>query len=175
MQEALAQGDPLEEETATHSTPVLLPGKSQGPRSLEAMGLQRVRDNRTHTHTHTHTMLTQGGFVGTGCCSWKSEGPFLHLTLAPFSHSLFKLPSLLLLLLLFPLILLLHHSKRTQFIGISLHEDWARTMWFLPLSSIYLNSWARMAYIFLKHRSDHTYPQLSHLQWFLLPLRTSSL
>ena len=114
-------------------------------------------------------MLTQGGFVGTGCCSWKSEGPFLPLTLAPFSHSLFKLPSLL-PLLLFPLILLLHYSKRTQFIGISLHEDWARTMWFLPLGSIYLSSWVWMAYLFLKHRSDHTYPQLSHLQWFLLPL-----
>ena len=43
-------------------TPVFLPGKSYGQRSLvgysQSMRFERVRQYRTHTHTHTHTEYT---------------------------------------------------------------------------------------------------------------------
>ena len=162
---------------ATHSS--ILAGEI--PWTEESMGLACCSPwdhKESGTTEHTHTMLTQVGFVGSGCHSWKRSALFftwfwllsstLFLSFLPFSSSFFFLLSFFFFI----------RASELTLIGISLLErwDWMRIKWFLPLSSMYLNSlWVRMAHISLHHRSNHTYPQLRHLQWSLLLLRASSL
>ena len=53
---SLGQGDPLEEDMATHSS--VLAWKIpwiEDPGRLQSMGSQRVGRDRAHTHMHTHT------------------------------------------------------------------------------------------------------------------------
>ena len=90
-------------------TPVFLLGKSHEQRSPWAWraAVHGITKSQAQLNTHTHNVNT-----GWLCWIWmsflKKKCPFLHLILAPFFHTFFKLPSLL-FLLLFPLILLLLH------------------------------------------------------------------
>ena len=50
---SLGQEDPLEEGMAAHSS--ILPGKSQGQRSLQPIGSQEADTTEVTTHAHTWT------------------------------------------------------------------------------------------------------------------------
>ena len=45
-------------------TPVSLPGKSHGQRSLMGYSPWSCRESNTHTHTHTHICIHTTGFLG---------------------------------------------------------------------------------------------------------------
>ena len=53
--QSLGQEDPLEEETATHSS--ILPGKSHGQRSLVGCSPWGHRESNTTEHAHTHKYM----------------------------------------------------------------------------------------------------------------------
>ena len=73
------QEDPLEEETAAHSSILAwrIPWTEE-PGELWSMGFQRVTEQLTHTHTHTHTFfhilfhygLSQLIEYNSLCCCW---------------------------------------------------------------------------------------------------------